>query len=67
MFEDSTDRGNDVMVARFVFLFLSRAIFRETSTEMDVKTFDVIVKNKSTTIFHGLYSYHCLMDHRNDI
>ena len=45
------------MVGRFVFLFLSRAIFRETSTEMDVKTFNVIVKNKSTTFFHGLYSY----------
>ena len=56
------------MVAQFVFLFLSRAIFRETSTEMDVKTLNVIVKNKSTTIFHGLYSYHCLsMEHRNDI
>ena len=56
------------MVAQFVFLFLSRAIFRETSTEMDVKTFNVIVKKKSTTIFHGLYSYHCLsMEHRNDI
>ena len=68
MFENSTDHGNDVMVAQFVFLFLSRAIFRETSTEMDVKTFNVIVKNKSTTIFHGLYSYHCLsMEHRNDI
>ena len=25
------------MVAQFVFLFLARAIFRETSTEMDVK------------------------------
>ena len=67
LFENSTDHGNDVMVAQFVFLFLSRAMFREISTEMDVKTFKVIVKNKSTTIFHGLYSYHCLMDHRNDI
>ena len=40
------------------------AILRETSTEVDVKTFNVIVKktktkqtNKSTAIFHGLYSY----------
>ena len=46
MFENSTDHGNDVTVAQFVFLFLSRAIFRETSTEMDFKTFNVIVKNK---------------------
>jgi len=37
---------NDVMVARFVFLFLSRATFREISTEMDVKTVNVRVKKQ---------------------
>ena len=31
------------------------AIVRETSTEMEVK--NIIVKNKSTSIFHALYSY----------
>ena len=32
-------------------------IFREILTGMDVKNCqEVIVKNKSTTIFHGLYS-----------
>ena len=43
---------------------IALAIFRETSTKIDVKTFDDIVKkkqkkqtNKSTAIFHGLYSY----------
>ena len=34
----STDRGNDLMVAQFAFLFLARAIFQETPEEMDVKT-----------------------------
>ena len=38
------------MVAQFVFLFLARAIFRETSTEMDVKNRQCYYK-KSTTIF----------------
>lgn len=36
------------------------AIFRENSKEireMDVKTVDVILKSKSTTIVNGLYSY----------
>ena len=31
-------------VAQFVFLFLSRAMFRETVTKMDVKTVNVIEK-----------------------
>ena len=53
MFDKSTDHGNDdVMMAQYVFLFPSRAIFQETSTEMDIHTVNVIVKkNKSTTIF----------------
>ena len=33
----STDYRSDVMVAQFVFLFISRAIFQETSMEMDIK------------------------------
>ena len=33
MIDKSKDHGNDVMVAQFEFLFLSRAIFRETSTK----------------------------------
>ena len=33
----STDH-DDLMVAQFAFLFLARAIFRETPAEMDVKT-----------------------------
>ena len=49
--------GNDMMVVQFVVLFLARAIFRETSTDMDVKTVNVIVKNKSTKVSHGLFSY----------
>ena len=35
------------MVAPFVFLFLTRAILRVTSTEMHVKTANVTVKKKS--------------------
>ena len=45
------------VVAQFVFLFLWREIFRETSTEMNVNTVKVIVKSKSATTLHGLYYY----------
>ena len=39
------------MVAQFVFFFLSCAIFRENSTEMDVKTVIVMVqKNKQNKV-----------------
>ena len=37
MFDKSTDRGNDWMVAQFGFLFLAHPIFQETSTEMGIK------------------------------
>ena len=50
------NHGNDEMVAQFVFLFLACPLPQETSMEMDVKTFNVTVKNKLTTIFHSLYS-----------
>ena len=67
MFENSADHGNEVMVARFVFLFLSRVIFRETSTEMDVKTFNVIVKKQIDNNFPwSLLLSLSYMDHRND-
>ena len=46
-----------MMVAQFAFLFLARqTTCQKSSTEMDVKTSDVIVKHKSTKMFHGLYS-----------
>ena len=32
-----TDQGNEVMVLQFIFLFLLRPIFQETSAEIDVK------------------------------
>ena len=57
MFDKSAVHRNDMMVVQFVVLFLWRAIFRETSTEMDVKTVNVIVKNKSTKVSYGLFSY----------
>ena len=57
MLDKSTDQGNDVIVAPFAFLFLARTILQETSTGTDDKAINVIVKNKSTTIFQGLYSY----------
>ena len=47
MFDKSADHGNDGLVVQFVFLFLTYTILRETPTEMD----DIIVKNKSATIF----------------
>ena len=37
MVDKTTDNGNDLMVAEFVFLFLARTIFRVISTEMDFK------------------------------
>ena len=46
-----------MVVAQFVFLFLLWAIFWETSMELDNKTVNIIVKNRSTTIFYGLNSY----------
>ena len=58
-FNKSIDRENGLIC----FLFTIRTIFWETSMEMDVITVNVIVKNKSTTIFHGL----TLIDHRHDI
>ena len=54
------------VVAQFVFLFLSREIFRETSTEMYVNTVKVMVNNKSAQLRlkksffscrHGPYGY----------
>ena len=47
MLDKSTDQGNDVMVATFVFPFLARTILQETSTEMDDKT---IKKNRLLSI-----------------
>lgn len=42
MFDKRTDHGNDVMVTQFGFLLLARAIFRETSSTIDIKTVKVI-------------------------
>ena len=49
-----TANGNDKMAAQYVFLFGTYTIFQGTWMEMDVNG---VVRNKSTTIFHGLYSY----------
>ena len=38
------------MVVQFVFFFLSCAIFRENSAEMDVKTMNVMVKKQKNQI-----------------
>ena len=62
MFDKSTDHENDVMMAQFVCLFLVCAIFRETSTEMDVQTVNVIV----VFFFYNNMVY-TLIDHRNDV
>ena len=63
MFDKSTDHENDVMMAQFVCLFLVCAIFRETSTEMDVQTVNVIV---FCFFFYNNMVY-TLIDHRNDV
>ena len=62
--DKSTDHGNDVMVAQFVFLFLARAIFRETSTEMDEKNCDCYCKKTNRQQFSIVCT---LIDHRNDV
>ena len=59
----STDHGNDVMMAQFAFLFLSRASFRETSREMDVK----IVNGMEITNGQQFYMVCTLIDHTNDV
>ena len=59
----SVDRGNDVVMAEFVFLFFSRAIFQET--EMGSKKCQCYRKNKQTNRL--LFSMICsLIDCRND-
>ena len=56
MFDKTTGHGNDGgAICSLSLLFFACAIFQETLTEMDVK--NVNVKNKSTAIFHDLYSY----------
>ena len=63
MFDKSTDPGNDWMVAQFVFLFLARPIFQETSTEVDVKIANVMLKTNCKQ-----FSIVCsLMDHRIEV
>ena len=44
----SVDHRNDVVTAEFVFLFLSRAIFQETSQEWTIKKLPVFRKTKQT-------------------
>ena len=44
---DHPDHRNNWMVTQFVFLFLACAIVGETSTEMAVKTVDVVVEMES--------------------
>ena len=65
MFDNSTGHGNNVMVAQFVFLFLERMIFQETYTEMDIKTANHLLFQKTN---RQQFSMVCtLIDHRNDI
>ena len=45
------------MVAQLVFLFLSSAIIRETSTEIEVKTVNVIVKKQIDNNFPWSIEY----------
>ena len=47
----STDHGNDVMVAQYVFLILAHVTFRETIREMDVKSFQCYRKKQINNNF----------------
>ena len=65
MFDKSTGYGNDVMVVQFVFLFLECIIFQKTYTEMDMKTANHLLFQKTN---RQQFSMVCtLIDHRNDI
>ena len=65
MFDKSTGHGNNVMVVQFVFLFLERMIFQETYTEMDIKTANHLLFQKTN---RQQFSMVCFFsDHRNDI
>ena len=65
MFYKSTGHGNNVMVAQFVFLFLGHMVFQETYTEMDIKTANHLLFQKTN---QQQFSTVCtLIDHRNDI
>ena len=55
MFDKSTDDGNDVMVVQFR---------RETSTEMDVKTVNIVVKKTNRQQFSKVST---LIVHTNDV
>ena len=57
MDDECIDHGDDMVVALFVFLSVSRPILRETSTEMDrkLRAFNFIFLKKSTKIFNGLF------------
>ena len=65
----SVDHRNDVVTAEFVFLFLSRAIFQETSQEWTIKKLPVFRKTKETNkqtnrlLFSTIYS---IIDRRNE-
>ena len=39
MDDESIDHGDEMVVGLFVFLSVSRTILRETSTKMDLKSF----------------------------
>ena len=61
--DNSTDHGNEVMVAQFVFSF-PQAIFQEKSTaRWTTKTVNVIVKTNG----HQLSMVCTLLDHRNEV
>ena len=54
----SIDFGNGMMVAQFVFIFLSHVTFWwEMSMEMNFKNYQHYVKKINNKIFHCLYSY----------
>ena len=64
MFDKSTGHGNNVMVVQFVFLFLEHIIFQKTYTEMDMKTANHLLFQKTN---RQQFSMVCtLTDHRND-
>jgi len=52
------------MVAQYVFLILAHVTLQLQLEKWMSKAFNVIVKNTSATIFHGLYTF---IDHRNDV
>ena len=57
MFDKSADRGNEVTVAHCVYSLSRARDLPRNFNENACQNFQYLKKNRSTTTFHGPYSY----------